>query len=104
MINLSSLNIDVKSLGDEMLLVDIAAVADVKDGKKTGKNAGYKYVVALPEHKLEKISVKIPGHQRVQLSDDGYKKVAFDGLEVKAYVIEGKPVLSAKATEIREVK
>lgn len=102
--NLSNLLIDTKSIGEQKLLIDVLPIAEYKDGERTGIVSGYKYVIALPAHKLEKISVKIDGPQKMQLSQDGYKSVEFTDLEIRAYVIDGKPVLSCKAKDIKEVK
>lgn len=103
-ININDLRIDTRSLGEQKLLIDVLPIAEYKDGERTSMVSGYKYVIALPAHKLEKISVKIDGPQKMQPSQDGYKNVEFTDLEIRAYVIDGKPVLSCKAKDIKEVK
>lgn len=61
MLNIRDLRIDPVSLGAKKLLVDIVPAYEYKDGKRTDTLTGYRYVVALSEHALEKLSVKIDG-------------------------------------------
>ena len=56
---IKDLKIDPASLGKHKLLVDVAPVAEYVGGQRTDKVVGYRYVVALPEHSFEKLSVKI---------------------------------------------
>lgn len=102
MINLRDLRIDPASLGQKKLLVEVAPAYAYQDGKRSSKVTGYRYVVCLADHKLEKLSVRIDGEQLME-QPDGYAEVDFDGLEVTAYEIEGKVQLSAKATGIHAV-
>ena len=102
MINLRDLRIDPASLGRQKLLVEVAPAYAYQDGKRSSTVTGYRYVVCLAEHKLEKLSVRIDGEQLME-QPDGYVEVDFAGLEVTAYEIDGKVQLSAKATGIHTV-
>ena len=99
MINIRNLRIDNKSLGEQKLLVDVTPAYEYVGGVKSDKISGYRYVVALPAHSLEKLSVKIDGEQQLE-KPEGFVEVAFSGLEVTAYESQGKTQLSAKATGI----
>ncbi len=99
MLSLRDLRIDPDSLGKKKLLVEVAPAYDYKDGKKSETISDYRYVIALPEHNLEKISVKISGKQLME-KPDGFVEVEFDELEVLAYEMQGKVQIVAKATNI----
>ena len=99
MLNIRDLRIDPVSLGEKMLLVEIIPSYEYKDGAKTNNISGYRYVVALPKHNLEKISVKIDGEQLMD-KPEGFVEVEFDNLEVGAYEKNGSVLLTAKATGI----
>ena len=66
MLNLRDLRIDPASLGSKMLLVDVMPAYEYKDGKRTETVIGYRYVVYLAEHRLEKLSVRIDGPQLME--------------------------------------
>ena len=100
MLNLRDLRIDPASLGNKMLLVDVMPAYEYKDGKRTETVTGYRYVVCLVEHRLEKLSVRIDGPQQME-QPEGFVEVKFEGLEVTAYEIQGKIQFSAKAKSIR---
>jgi len=99
MLNIRDLRIDPASLGEKMLLVEIIPAYEYKDGKKTETIGGYRYVVALPKHNLEKISVRIDGEQLMD-KPEGFAEVEFENLEVGAYEKNGFVQFSAKATGI----
>ena len=99
MLNIRNLKIDPTSLGEKMLLVDITPAYEYKDGRRLDTVTGYRYIVALPEHGLEKLGVKIDGKQLLE-KPDGFSKVEFSGLEVFAYEAQGKTQISARATGI----
>ena len=99
MLNIRNLKIDPISLGEKMLLVDITPAYEYKDGRRLDTVTGYRYIVALPEHGLEKLGVKIDGKQLLD-KPDGFAEVEFDGLEVFAYEAQGKTQISARATGI----
>ena len=99
MLNIRDLRIDPASLGEKMLLVEIIPAYEYKDGVKTSNIGGYRYVVALPKHNLEKISVKIDGEQLMD-KPEGFVEVEFENLEVLAYEMRGNVQISARATGI----
>ena len=99
MLNIRNLKIDPTSLGEKMLLVDITPAYEYKDGRRLDTVTGYRYIVALQEHGLEKLGVKIDGKQLLE-KPDGFAEVEFDGLEVFAYEAQGKTQISARATGI----
>ena len=99
MLNIRNLKIDPTSLGEKMLLVDITPAYEYKDGRRLDTVTGYRYIVALPEHGLEKLGVKIDGKQLLD-KPDGFAEVEFIGLEVFAYEAQGKTQISARATGI----
>ena len=103
MINTRDLRIDPNSLGAQKLLVDILPVFEYKDHQRTENVVGYRYVIALPSHSLEKIGVRIDGKQQME-KPDGYAEVQFDGLELTIYEAQGHVQLSAMAQGIMLAK
>ena len=103
MLNIRDLKIDNASLGAKKLLVDISPAYEYKDNKRTDNVTGYRYTVALPEHGLEKLGVKIEGRQ-IMDKPDGFAEVEFTGLEVFVYMANGQPQVGARATGISLVK
>ena len=103
MINIRDLRIDPNSLGAQKLLVDILPVFEYKDHQRTENVVGYRYVIGLPSHSLEKIGVRIDGKQQME-KPDGYAEVQFDGLELTIYEAQGHVQLSAKAQGIMLAK
>lgn len=99
MINIRELRIDPDSLGKDKLLVDIIPVYEYRDRQRTDNVVGFRYVVALPSHSLEKIGVRIDGKQQVE-KPDGYAEVEFEGLELTLYEVQGHVQLTAKAQGI----
>ena len=99
MLNIRALRIDPASLGTKKLLVEIVPAFEYKDGRRTETVTGYRYMVALPEHGLEKIGVKIDGKQLME-KPDGFAEVEFSGLEVSAYESQGKVQITARAAGI----
>ena len=103
MLNIRDLRIDPASLGAKKLLVDITPAYEYKDGKRTDNLTGYRYTVALPEHGLDKISVRIEGKQLMEKPED-FVEVEFSDLEVNAYESQGRIQFTAKATGISTVR
>lgn len=103
MLNVRDLRIDPNSLGKEMLLVDVMPRYEYKEGRRTDNLTGYSYIVALPAHGLEKISVRIDGKQLME-KPEGFIEVSFTGLEVNAYEREGRVQFSGTATGIALAK
>lgn len=99
MLNIRDLRIDPASLGAKKLLVDIVPVYEYKDNKRTDVVVAYRYIVALPELRLEKIGVKIDGKQLMN-EPDGFAEVEFSSLEVSAYESQGHTQITAKATGV----
>ena len=99
MINIRDLRIDPNSLGAQKLLVDILPVFEYKDHQRTENVVGYRYVIALPSHSLEKIGVRIDGKQQLE-KPDGYGEVEFEGLELTLYEAQGHVQMTAKAQGI----
>jgi hypothetical protein len=75
MLKLNDLRIDPISLGHELLLVDIMPCYAYINGNKTDSINGYCYVVAMPEHNLEKIGVKIAGKKLMERPKIEYNSV-----------------------------
>lgn len=103
MLNIRDLKIDVASLGAKKLLVEVIPAYEYKDKQRTDNITGYRYVICLVEHHLEKLSVRIDGPQRME-QPDGFVEVEFEGLEVGAYESQGKVMFTAKAADIYAVK
>lgn len=100
MIRLNDLAIDPKSLGDELVLVEIVPVNTWKDGQKTNEVSGYKYIVASKKHSLKKIGIKIDGEKLLEATDD-LPNVEFKDLTITTYTSNnGSVQLSAKASGI----
>lgn len=76
MINIRELRIDPDSLGEKKLLVDIMPTYEYRDHQRTENVVGYRYIIALPSHSLEKIGVRIDGKQQLE-KPDGYAEVEF---------------------------
>lgn len=103
MLKVRDLRIDPASLGAKKLLVDIAPAYQYDNGKRTDNVTGYRYIIALPAHSLEKIGVRIDGKQLVE-KPEGFAEVEFSDLEVSAYESQGHVQLTAKATGISAAK
>ena len=99
MLNIRDLKIDNASLGRKMLLVEVVPAYEYKDKQRTDTITGYRYVVCLVDHHLEKLNVRIDGPQLME-QPDGFVEVEFDGLEVRAYESKGIVNFTAKADGI----
>ena len=102
MLNIRDLKIDNASLGRKMLLVEVVPAYEYKDKQRTDTITGYRYVVCLVDHHLEKLNVRIDGAQLME-QPDGFVEVEFEGLEVRAYESKGVVNFTAKATGIYAV-
>ena len=96
------LQIDLKSLGNKLWLVEVTPAYAYQDNHRTDTIIGYRYTVALPERNLDKISVRIDGAKRMD-SPNGYVEVRFEGLELYLYWSHGEYQLGARATNIHPV-
>lgn len=103
MLNIRDLRIDPTSLGEKKLLVDIMPTYEYKNQQRTDTITGYRYIMALPEHTLEKIGVKIDGKLLME-KPEGFAEVSFQNLEVSAYESQGKTQITARATGITLVQ
>ncbi|AQS07984.1 hypothetical protein CLOBY_00330 [Clostridium saccharobutylicum] len=110
MIKTSDLKIDKTCLGKDFLLVDIVPSYKYENGNKTNILQGYRYDVALPHLKMEKLGVKIENNAPlIDISNDEneipMKNVIFDNLEIGFYLSQGNIVnLKATATNISFAK
>ena len=101
---LSILFLAAACIGD-MLLVDVRPYYAYTDGVRSQTPVGYAYIVCLPLHKMDKLSIKIEGAQRMDAPLDGAIPVEFDGLFAKPYVDRnGHLAVAATATNIRKRK
>lgn len=111
-LKITDLKIDINSLGGNFLLVDIVPYYAYENGEKTDTLEGYRYDIALPKHKMEKLSVKIPiSSSNIPLVDVNkdeeipmLKQVLFENLEVSSYFMQGNINLKATATKISFAK
>lgn len=99
MFRIQDLIISPKSLGSELLLVDVSPAFAYKDNRRTDTVTGYRYTVCAMEKGMEKINVKIDGPQLME-KPDSYVKVRFEGLEVFVYWANGNYNVGARATGI----
>lgn len=76
--------------------MDITPAYEYNDGHRSDTITGYRYIVALPEHSLEKIGVKIEGRQLLE-KPEGFAEVEFSGLEVFAYESQGRTQISCQS-------
>ncbi len=98
---IQDLKIDNTSFGRAKMLVDIRPYYNYAENSKDIE--GYKYKVLLPAHKMDSLEVKIAGAKLLELADGEYPMIDFEGLEAKAYVIDGKAVITATAKNIRVI-
>ena len=105
MLSFNDLRIDAACIGKTKYLTAVSPYYKYDENKnRTDVIEGYRYEVALPEVRFEKIAVKIPGERQIDFSEGGYMPVDFTDLEIKAYVISGNAQFSAKASRITKVK
>lgn len=92
-----------RTLGRDVMLVDVIPAYEYKDGRRTDKVTGFRYVVTMPSHAFEKINVRIDGEKRMEKPVD-YAKVVFDGLEMHLYRGQDGWNVSATAKGIHPIK
>lgn len=101
MLNLSELIIDPRSVGKKLFLVGIKPVYEYKDGHRVSDEVvGFKYDIALPEHEMEKISVRIDGECRMG-APDSYQEVTLEGLKLSLYWTPQGHQIKATASNIK---
>ena len=99
---LTDLIVSPKSLGDKLWLVDVSPAYEYQNNRRTDTVLGYRYSIAMPEHGLDKVDVRIDGQQQMD-APDGYVEVRFDNPEVFIYWSKGDYHVGAKATGIHLV-
>jgi len=105
-INVRDIKVDVSSFGDSFILTDVVPVYVYTDNKRTDVIEAYRYVVAIPSMKFEKMGVKIMGNNPLfELEDGETKNVKFDDLDISLYQdCRTKAVgVSAEANGIHEI-
>lgn len=96
--------IDNRTLGKDMLLVAVRPSYTYINGQRGAQN-GYTYDVCLPEHNLDKLSIRIDGEQLVPTPESKYVPVEIAGLVVRPYVTrDGRLAYSATATAVKIVQ
>jgi len=101
-VKITDLIISPESLGKRFWLVGVAPVYVYQNGLRTDAISGYRYTVALPDKKLDRLDVRIEG-EKLMDEPDGYAEVRFDGLEVFIQWMQGDYRVAAKATGIHLV-
>lgn len=102
--NITDVAIDTrKTLGSQMLLVDVRPIFEYNNGKRSDNITGYKYEICLPERMFEKISVKILGSQRIEKPECGSIEVDFVNLELYIYWMSNTYHIGARASDIKDV-
>ena len=104
MLRITDIIIDPRTLGSKLWLVDVQPTYNYVDGHRTDTiTAGYRYIIALPEKGLEKISVRIDGEQKTD-APNGFVEVIFQNLELYIYWgAQNQPQVGARATDIQLV-
>ena len=104
------------SVGKNLLLTDVRPYYAYAGNQKLDKVVGYRYDVVLTEKKFEKLSVKVEGKQKVELSDSvDYLPVVFDDLKLRLYtmsvitsllqrIMSGGYNIAATANNVRVIK
>lgn len=103
MLNLSELIIDPRSVGKKLFLVGIKPVYEYKDGHRVSDEVvGFKYDIAMPEHQMEKLSVRIDG-KCLMTEPESFEPVVLDGLRLSLYWTPSGHQIRATATGIKSV-
>lgn len=103
MLRITDIIIDPRTLGSKLWLVDVQPTYNYVDGHRTDTITGYRYIIALPEKGLEKISVRIDGEQKTD-APNGFVEVIFQNLELYIYWgAQNQPQVGARATDIQLV-
>lgn len=99
-----NLVIDVaSSVGEILILVAVKPSYAYINGTKTDQLEGFRYDLVLPERSYDKLSVKIAGEQKLELSEGETQFVTLDGLSLKLYWSPQGHKISATADNIRLV-
>ncbi|MCI6006893.1 MAG: hypothetical protein MRZ25_01355 [Ruminococcus sp.] len=89
------------SVGKNLILVAIKPSYVYADGKRSDQLEGFRYDLVLPERSYDKLSVKIAGEQKLELSEGETQFVTLDGLSLKLYWSPQGHKVSATADNIR---
>ena len=102
MLNIRDIIIDaIATLGDKLLLVGINPAYEYKDGKQTEHIVGYKYQIASPRLKYDKVNIKVEGKQLVEMPVAGYVEVSLTEPEIYGFTNrEGKLQFAGRAKGI----
>lgn len=100
---ITDLIVDPRSLGSKLWLVDVLPAYEYQNNRRMDTIIGYRYIIALPEKGLEKISVRIDGAKHME-APNGYVEVRFDNLELFLYWGNSRqPQVGARAAGIHLV-
>ena len=88
-----------------MILIGVIPDYYGLDKEKHSDPQGHKYEVMLPQHRYDKLVIKIPGTQLLDSPVSGSEpQVVFEGLNVRPYVDRtGRMAYTASATGVRVV-
>lgn len=103
MLNLSELIIDPRSVGKKLFLVAVKPAYNYVNGHRASDEVvGFKYEIALPEHHMEKISVRIDGDCQLE-EPDSFQEVVLEELTLSLYWTPQGHQIKATASKIRPV-
>ena len=102
--NNANLYLDPACLG-AMVLVAVSPDYYGSDKERHADPQGHKYEVMLPQHRYDKLTVKIPGAQQLECPVSGNEpRVEFLDLKVRPYVDRtGRMAYTASATGIKVI-
>lgn len=97
------LDINPHKLIGSTLLTDVTPYYKYENGAQTDKIGGYNYNVALTEHRLHKLNVKISGPPKMERPTE-FLEVVFKDLEIYFYADKADQInIGARATDISVV-
>lgn len=73
------------TVGSGLMLVETAPYYSYIDNKRSDEIMGYRYVVVMPQHNLDKLAIKIPGPLQCEKPEGHYPAVEFSGLHLKVF-------------------
>lgn len=101
MLKLNQLRIDpYLTVGDHFRYLGAKTAYVYENGQATTKVKGYRCQLALVDRGYETFYVTVPTAPEIAVDTP----VRITDLEIKAFVIDGKPRISAKATAIEPIK
>lgn len=86
----------------KMMLVEVRPINYV-EGTKVDTPVGHAYIVTLPRHSFDKLTVKIDGPAKMAAPEEGYVEVRFTDLVIRPYVRDGRVAFTATATDVHPV-